>query len=91
MKIFFKNKYLFKLRNLWKLLRSDAYCLFTLEQKDDSTYWIDTARIKLFTQSQHDVLLNASQLFVNDNLVLKNKTESVLREATELINSKKTT
>lgn len=91
MKMFYKNKYFFKLRNLLELFRSDSYCLLTLKKKSDKEYYLDSARINLFTESQHDVLLSAGQLFANENLNTEHKISEVVNEAKKLINSNQTT
>lgn len=85
MKKLFKNKYLFKLRNLWVLLRSNSYCLITIEKKSDNTFYIDTARINFLTDTQNDVIQTLCQHYESYNLSKEQKLNSIVREAKQLI------
>lgn len=84
MKIF-KNKRLFKLRNLWILLRSKSYCLITFEKRSDNTFYIDVARINFLTDAQNDVIQNLCQHYTAANMNRQDKLNSIIKEANQLI------
>lgn len=82
-----KSKLLFKIMTLWKLAKSNSYCLITHSKSNKDNGIVETSRLNIFTEMQNSVILNLSTQFCktkmhNDNM------NSTVEEAKHILNLK---